>query len=213
MLEQKSFSFEVKATGDNTFEGYASVFGNVDSHNDIIEKGAFSKTVKENKRVKFLWQHDVMQPIGRPTEMVEDSKGLHVKGIVAPTTLGKDALILMKEGVLDELSIGFNTVKDSWDKEKGIRFIKEVKLWEFSLVTFASNDQATLSKSAEMLNQFERGLKHGTFTREQIEGTIKALTALLSPTEPPKSTLTDEEKAAEQIKQMIQEMKNYAIKH
>jgi HK97 family phage prohead protease len=57
-FEAKNFSFEVKATGDNEFEGYASVFRNVDSYRDIIEPGAFTKTIQESKRVKVLWQHD-----------------------------------------------------------------------------------------------------------------------------------------------------------
>jgi HK97 family phage prohead protease len=47
----------------------------------------------------------------------------------------------MKDGVVDELSIGFNTIKEDWDKEAQVRrHIKEIKLWEFSPVTFAAND-------------------------------------------------------------------------
>jgi uncharacterized protein len=232
-LEIKNYSFEVKATSENEFEGYASVFGNKDSHNDIIVKGAFSKTIQESKRVKVLWQHDPWQPIGKPIAMSEDSKGLHVKAKISNTTLGKDVVQLMKDGVIDELSIGFNTVKDEWDHDKKSRLIKEVKLWEFSPVTFASNEKANISNVKNMqlspniarLQDWINGeLKAGKVLSDKnkglVEAAIEALTALLSATQkedkPPggtKNLKTDEQKAAEQdIFNILQDMQSFAKK-
>jgi uncharacterized protein len=233
-LEIKNYSFEVKATNDNEFEGYASVFNNTDSHNDIIVKGAFSKTIQESKRVKVLWQHDPWQPIGKPIAMSEDSKGLHVKAKISNTTLGKDVVQLMKDGVIDELSIGFNTIKDEWDTQKKSRLIKEVKLWEFSPVTFASNDQANISnvKNAQLAPNIARlqdwitgELKAGKVLSDKnkglVEAAIEALTALLSTTEgkgfePPNGTQItpsdEEKKAADDILLMLQDMQQFAKK-
>lgn len=74
-MQYKASRFELKAAGDNTIEGYAAYFGNVDSYGDIIEQGAFTKTLKENSaRVKVLWQHDTSEPIGKPIAMEQDSK-------------------------------------------------------------------------------------------------------------------------------------------
>lgn len=231
-LEIKNFSFEVKATSENEFEGYASAFGNADSYNDIVVKGAFSKTIQESKRVKVLWQHDPHQPIGKPLAMSEDSKGLHVKAKISNTTLGKDVVQLIKDGVIDELSIGFNTIKDEWDQKSGARLIKEVKLWEFSPVTFAANEMAGISgiKSQQLAPNLDKlqnwingELKAGKVLSAQnetlVQNAIDALTALLGSSkknaEPPAGTPNPgkvDEKAAENILNILQDMKKFAQK-
>lgn len=229
-LQVKNFGFEVKAIDDNTFEGYASVFRNVDSYRDVIEPGAFSKTIKENKRVKVLWQHDPWQPIGKPTTMEEDNHGLYVKAKVANTSLGRDVMELMRSGVIDEMSIGFNTIKDEWDNEDNVRRIKEVKLWEFSPVTFAANDQAVITDAksigpglhrlqAWIDGEIKNGAQLDGNKKQLVNNAIKALTALLEASEgnndePPKpgthSLPEDEKKAANDIKEMLREMAEFA---
>jgi hypothetical protein len=226
--EIKSFGFEVKAVDDNHFEGYASVFRNVDSYGDVIEPGAFTKTLQESKRVKVLWQHDWNIPIGRPVQMSEDNHGLYVKAKISATDEGKRAMILMKDGVIDELSIGFNTVKDEWDKQNNVRRIKEVKLWEFSPVTFAANEQAMIT-GVKGFNQFGAlaaamaELKSGKVLSEKNSGLVKsaieALTALLDASEGKGEPLQpnthfhteDEKKAAADIQRIIAEMQNYKL--
>jgi hypothetical protein len=228
-FETKNFTFEIKANLEkNEFEGYASVFNYKDSGDDIIEPGAFTKTIQESKRVKVLWQHDPYQPIGKPMYMAEDSKGLHVKAKISPTQLGKDVVQLMRDGVIDELSIGYNTVKADWDNLAGARRIKEVRLWEFSPVTFAMNDQAGVTgvKSlatgiSRMSEWIDEELKAGKVLSEKnkglVEGAIKALTALLDASEkgiePPAGTQQpneDEKKAAEDILGILKNMQAFA---
>lgn len=229
-LEIKDLAFEVKASSDDTFEGYASVFRNKDSHGDIMQKGAFTKTLQESKRVKVLWQHNMNIPIGKPIAMSEDSNGLHVKAKISKTEKGKEAIILMKDGVLDEISIGFNTIKDEWDKKNNARLIQEVKLWEFSLVTFASNDKAnvtgvkSVAENIANINNWINGeLKAGSMlsakNKSLIENVIDSLKALLDAAngsgEPDNSTqqLTDDEKkAAEGVKALLQNMSEFANK-
>jgi HK97 family phage prohead protease len=195
-VDIKSFPFESKVDLDkNTFEGYAAVFGNIDSHEDIIEHGAFTKTLQEmGNRIKILWQHDPYNPIGLPMQMAEDSKGLFVKGKISQTTQGKDALILMKDGVINELSIGYNTIKHEMDEATGIRRLKELKLMEFSPVTWASNNLATITsaKSNIELESMLRDIKAGKVLSSKnqtlVQQAIEALKALLDAAEPEEST-------------------------
>lgn len=221
--EVKNFSFEVKATNDNEFEGYASVFRNIDSYRDVIEPGAFAKTIQEGaKRVKVLWQHDPYTPIGVPTLLQEDNHGLYVKAKISQTALGKDVITLMKDGVINELSIGFNTVKDEWDNEHNVRRIKEVKLWEFSPVTFAANDQAMVTSvknnpyaNITRLNAWVNDeIKAGRVLSEKNRGLVKqaieALEQLYVANEPTQEGHSEAQKAASDIMALIQDMKNYA---
>jgi len=73
--------------------GYASRFGNVDSHGDIVVKGAFKRTIDHNaKRVKTLMHHDPVQIVGKPIAMCEDDGGLYTETKVSDTSLGRDLL-------------------------------------------------------------------------------------------------------------------------
>jgi HK97 family phage prohead protease len=124
-------------------KGYGSYFGNKDSDNDVIMKGAYKKTIAENgERVKYLYQHDMNQPIGKMTELYEDDKGLVFVAEIAKTQLGKDVVELMKSGVITENSVGIMPIQKN---NKGdYREITEVKLYEISAVTLAANDQAKI---------------------------------------------------------------------
>jgi len=140
---------ELKGVDDKgVFEGYGSVFGNVDSDRDIIAHGAFTDTLssKPLSKVKLLWQHDRRQPIGVYDEIREDAKGLYVKGrLLLGVQKAREAYELLKAGALDSLSIGFRTLEDNWDREKEIRTITKTDLMEISLVTFPANDQAFIN--------------------------------------------------------------------
>lgn len=124
-------------------KGYGSYFGNKDSDNDVIMKGAYKKTIAENgDRVKYLYQHDMNQPIGKMTELYEDEKGLVFVAEIAKTQLGKDVIELMKSGVITENSVGIMPIQKQ--NKDDYREITEVKLYEISAVTLAANDQAKI---------------------------------------------------------------------
>lgn len=146
-IEHKTLQFEIKAVDEETgiFSGYAATFAKVpDSYGDIIDRGAFVKTLKEmGRRIKILWQHNVMEPIGKPSEMTEDDKGLLVKGKLSlGVQRAREVLSLMKDGVITEMSIGYDTVKQ--ETIEGIRHLKELKLYDISPVTFAANPDAQI---------------------------------------------------------------------
>jgi len=145
-MEQKGFKFDVKSIDEQgVFEGYAAVFGNVDLGGDVIEPGAFKKTLQENPRMPILWQHNPTEPIGVTLEAYEDGRGLKVKGqLNLETTRGKEAYALLKQGALKGLSIGYDSVKEAWEGTK--RILKEIRLWEWSLVTFPMNPLAQVAE-------------------------------------------------------------------
>jgi len=145
--EIKAFRMEVREvdTDAGEFEGYAAVFGNRDSYGDVIEPGAFAKTIADKAGVfPVLWQHDSWEPIGVSTEMTEDDMGLYVKAAVSrEVARGREALGLMKLGALTGLSIGFQTIQQRLDA--GVRYLTEIKLWEFSTVTWPANELALVT--------------------------------------------------------------------
>lgn len=146
-MKFKSFKMETKVNlQKREYEGYASVFGVRDLGNDIVQKGAFAKTLKERlpkNQIKVLYQHDL--PIGLPLHMEEDSTGLFVHAKVSKTALGDDVLELIRDGVVDGLSIGYETVKEFWDKKLNANLLQEVILYEFSNVHFPMLPEATVN--------------------------------------------------------------------
>lgn len=130
--------------------GYASLFHIIDHQHDRIEKGAFKKTLRawklSGKTPKMLWQHDPKQPIGVWTHLEEDHQGLYVRGRL---TLGvpkaDEAYLLLKEGALEGLSIGFRPIEAVSAKNFKGRILLDIDLVEISLVTFGANRSATVS--------------------------------------------------------------------
>lgn len=137
-----------RVEADGTFSGYASLFGIEDLSHDIVEKGAFLASLSRRgpSGVKMLYQHDPAEPIGRWTEIRETAKGLHVTGqLMTNVSRGREVLHMMREGILDGLSIGFRTVKARKDRKSGIRRLIEVDLWEISVVTFPMQPDARVA--------------------------------------------------------------------
>jgi hypothetical protein len=168
-LKHLPIEYDAKAVKDDgTFEGYASTFGNVDSGYDCVMPGAFTKSLLERPapRIKMLWQHDKTQPIGVWTDATEDSKGLFVRGaLLLKTQKGADCYEFMKSGVIDSMSIGFRTMEADFT-QSGVRQLKEVGLFEISMVTFGMNDQAVVTTVKEFNpREWERGLRDAGLSR------------------------------------------------
>ena len=135
--------------------GYFSQFGSKDSDGDIIVKGAFAKTINEQKsRIAHLLQHNIQAPIGKILSLTEDSNGLKFESQLSQSTLGNDTLIQYQEGILREHSIGFNIIQES--QKDGFNEIQEVKLWEGSTVTFGANPNTPV---VGIKSELERGLE------------------------------------------------------
>lgn len=170
---------DVDMTG-RIITGYAAVFGNKDLGGDIIEPGAFLKTLKERgpkgkNRITFLNQHDTWQPQGKPTTLKEDGTGLYHETPVVNTTLGNDTLKLFDAGILDSFSIGYRTLNES--RQGNANHLKELHLYEYSSVTFPMNEQAVYTgtkgldkdKLERRIKQLEKFCDNTDCTDETIE--------------------------------------------
>lgn len=158
--EFKSFPFKLSHVGQaGEFEGYASVFGNVDLGNDVVVPGAFEKTLAESSggKVPILDHHDPEKQVGWNLGAYEDERGLYVRGkLDLNVQLARERYSLLRMasdvGGRTGLSIGYQTVKSEPDKERPqVRRLKEVKLFEYSIVVFPMNPQAAVTgvKSAD----------------------------------------------------------------
>lgn len=130
---------EIKeVAADGTFAGTASVYGVEDLGGDVIDKGAFRKTIAENSLVPVLWQHRTDEVIGQG-EVSEWQGKILIKGkldLDDPTAA--KAYRKLKNGLIKGLSIGFQSLKTSFEEVENrvVRHISELKLWEVSIVTF-----------------------------------------------------------------------------
>lgn len=141
---KKALPLEVELE-DRQFSGHGSVFNNVDLGDDIIVPGAFKASLAERKKSgvmpSMFWSHDPTKVAGKWIEMKEDSRGLWVKGELAPTPLGNEVHELMKMEAVSGLSIGFQIRDQDYDKA-GNRIIKAVDLWEVSVCAIPMNPMA-----------------------------------------------------------------------
>lgn len=155
-VERKTFECdEVKAADDgHALEGYASVFGNVDGHGDVVVKGAFARTINERVRkgrVPLLLDHrnEVNSILGTVTSAVETSRGLKVKAKLAPVPEADRLRILAKDGHRLSMSIGYLPIPEqtSFTNVDGqmVRELREVKLFEASVVAVGANEEAEVA--------------------------------------------------------------------
>jgi HK97 family phage prohead protease len=144
-VEFKGLALELKALGAREFEGHAAVFGNVDAGGDIVLPGAFRRSLAAHQRADTMpamfWMHDPTAVPGVWTAIEEDARGLHVVGALVDTPLGNEARTLLQTKAVRGLSIGYRTVTVDFDRA-GHRLLRDVDLWEVSLVSLAMNPLA-----------------------------------------------------------------------
>jgi HK97 family phage prohead protease len=183
-LKVRDFALAVKAgavADDGTFEGYGSVFGVIDTYQEVVAPGAFAESLAElaakNRTVPVLWQHRQDQPIGVYTEIAEDDTGLAVKGqlLIGEVAQAKEAHALMKAGAVTGLSIGYWVRESSYDEKTGVRTLTKLDLVEVSLVTFPANDDARVEAvkfklahgELPTIREFEKLLREAGFSKSQ----------------------------------------------
>jgi len=140
--KQRQFRMAVKSLNeDGSFEGILSPYGNVDDGGDLVEPGAFTKTLQENgNKVPMLWQHKTDCPIGELV-LQDTPAGLACKGqLLLEIPEAKKAYLLLKAKIVRGLSIGYDAIKAQ--AIDGVRHLKEIRLWEGSVVTFPMNTLA-----------------------------------------------------------------------
>jgi uncharacterized protein len=159
-----SVPLELKFAGDEKpagyFEGYGAVFGNIDHGGDMIERGAFAKSLSKGAAPSMYYNHDRKSgTIGVWDEVCEDGNGLVVKGrlIGLDTEQGKMNMARLKEGAIKGMSIGYRVPPHGARRGSGkmgepSRILKEIDLKEVSIVDDPMNPAARLAfvKSAQL---------------------------------------------------------------
>lgn len=149
-IDYKSLELSVKDvdTKSGIVTGYYAAFDNIDSHSDMIVKGAFKKTILErgaegSNQIKHLYQHDTYKVLGVPSLLKEDKKGLYFETTFSKTQLAQDILLQYSEKIFNEHSIGYRTIKEERVEDENGNFVcwklTEIKLWEGSTVTWGAN--------------------------------------------------------------------------
>ena len=169
---------EIKRLSEREFEGHGSVFKNVDLGGDVVMPGAFKRTLanhrKSNSLPQMFWMHDPSRVPGKWLSMSEDDNGLVVKGVLADTPLGDEIHTLLKMDAVKGLSICYSTTDQDFDND-GNRLLKEVELWEVSVVSLPMNPLAQVAHAKSQLSaigeyvptlkEFERILREAGCSR------------------------------------------------
>lgn len=189
-LERMTLAVEWKADADwvpdewkadaedkNILIGYASTFGNVDRGGDVVMPGAFAKTIQNIKAngIPLLADHmaSTASVLGTIFDAKEDSRGLLIKARVSSAPSAQDTAIKAREGHLTKMSIGYETMAESWEDREldgmtlKVRLLDEIKLWETSVVVFPMNPEAAITSMKAMAVEY--------LTAESRAALVKAL--------------------------------------
>lgn len=181
-FKTRAFQWDTKAVSDDgLFTGYGSVFGVVDSYNEVVAPGAFQNSLADLKAkgraLPILWQHRTGEPIGDWQGLAEDNTGLKGEGALwlddAP--YARIAYRGMKSRAITGLSIGYYTLASSYNEKTGVRTLEELELVECSIVTVPANDEARIDSikariahgSLPDLPDFEKLLRESGFSKTQ----------------------------------------------
>jgi len=152
---------------------YLAKFDNIDSDNDMIKKGAFTKSIQErgpdspsNRKIAFLRWHDWEKPIGKFLTLEEDDFGLFAVSQLGTSQMGEDAFRDYTDGIIREHSIGFQYIQDKMKfiedmnaPDKGYFMISELKLYEGSAVTFGANSETNVVDVMKSEDKVEKAVK------------------------------------------------------
>ncbi|SDP92453.1 hypothetical protein SAMN05428967_4464 [Phyllobacterium sp. YR620] len=165
-MKTKDFALQVKdLSEDGTFEGYGSVFGNVDSYGEKVMPGAFVESLARHKRegsnVLMLWQHNADEPIGVWEDLAEDAKGLWGKGrFLLDIQKAREVYTLAKHKAIGGLSIGYREVET--EPDGNTRLLKKLELYEISPVSFPANRRARIEGvKSERMEEIARRFRDG----------------------------------------------------
>lgn len=141
-------------TEDRIIKGYAIVWGSKNDYNEIVVKGATLNSLNARgvngtgkNKIVVLNQHRQSEPIARITVLQEDDYGLYFEAEVTEgVSYAEEALKNIRANVLNQLSYGFNYIWDKveYDAVNDAYILREIKLYEISVVTFSSDENAQL---------------------------------------------------------------------
>jgi HK97 family phage prohead protease len=161
-LERRTFAMEWRVKGDTdpVIEGYAAVFNSLSQDlggfREKIAPGAFARTIKNNKEIMSLFNHDPSMVLGRTGNgtltLREDKTGLHMEVKPPNTAAARDVIEVIRRGDVTGQSFQFITVRDTWTnldaEEDTVRTLDEVRLLEAGPVVFPAYTDTKVSARA-----------------------------------------------------------------
>jgi HK97 family phage prohead protease len=222
-MEIKSLNegFKDADTKQGIVTGYFSIFGNRDLDNDVIERGAFAKTIQERGPlgkglIKYLLDHDKYKAVAKINTLVEDEKGLYYEAKIGTHSLGQDFLKMVESDLINQMSFGFKTIKEQYDQQSKANRIKEVMMFEGSAIQFlGANPETTqiglksFEDAFQMIAKLEKFIRTTDCTDETIKELEIKLKSLQEIIKPEISTLNDDEADKAKIIDLIKKSFNY----
>jgi HK97 family phage prohead protease len=214
-----NIGFKEADTNKGIVSGYFAMFGNKDMDGDIIERGAFTKTIQERgpqgkQLIKYLLDHDRTKVVAKINNLYEDEKGLFYEAKIGTHALGQDFVKMVESELINQHSFGFKTIKEDYDQQAKANRIKEVMMYEGSAISFLGANPETniIALKSELdaiqyLDRLEKFIKTTDCTDEtiiQLENKLKSLQELIKPGA---STLENQE--ADDHNQIIQLLKKF----
>jgi HK97 family phage prohead protease len=206
--------------------GYFAMFGNKDLDGDVIEKGAFTKTIMERgpqgkKLIKYLLDHDSQKSVALITNLEEDMKGLRYEAKIGTHSLGVDFMKMVESGLINQHSFGFAVPKDKqyYDQGRKANMIKEVIMYEGSAVQFlGANPETTFidlkseNDAFEYLDRLEKFVRTSDATDDTLAKLEERLKSLYETMKPAPATL-EEDEADLDAKTIIESLKTTFRNH
>jgi len=197
-MNKKGFDITFKNvdTEKGIVQGYFASFGTKDLHGDVIEPGAFKKSIQERgpkgkKLIKYLLDHDTTKQPGLITELYEDSFGLAYEAKVGRHSLGRDFLLMVEDGLINQHSFGYSVVKSTRDSKSDTQYLKELRLFEGSAIQFLGANENTpitglksLEDALEMCAKLESFVRSSNATDETLQKLSEQLISLHKSIEP-----------------------------
>ena len=185
--------------------GYFAMFGNKDLDGDVIEPGAFTKTVMERgpqgkQLIKYLLDHDKNKVVAKMNNLYEDQRGLRYEAKIGTHAAGQDFQKMIESELINQHSFGFRTIKEEFDQEAKMNRIREVMMYEGSAVQFlGANPETTFidlkseADAFEYLTRLEKFVKTSDATDETLEKLENQLKSLMEMLKPALVTLVEKE--------------------
>lgn len=222
----KAFSGSIKDADvkQGVIKGLFAHFDSKDKHGDIILKGAFKKTIKElgpqgTDEIAHLLDHKGDHAVAKINELSEAEGGLRYVSTIGTHNAGQDFLKMVESGIIKFHSIGYSPIKEEYDRELNVNFLKEIKLYEGSSLQFIAanhntpildlksfDDEIEAFKFLDLLEKFIKTTDCTDETIIKLENKFKSLSELLKPLD---DTSKNQEADEDKIKQILKSFGNY----
>lgn len=192
LFERRAFPTALEIRADDAgepaqFSGHAALFGVMSEElwgfREVIAPGAFKRTLKNKADVRFLINHDPSLVLARTKSktltLSEDERGLLSEAELPDTSYANDLVISMKRGDIDQMSFGFQVVKDEWSTlpdGSQLRTVREAKLFDVSVVTFPAYKETDAQlRSSQQIDTLSRVLGWDELPDDEREALLSGL--------------------------------------